>query len=227
MSNLKTKKLTLLKKGRVWIGCKNESGYDCKLKINALSDSLTLNQEHELLVDDISVRSKYGTDLRYEVKSEDVSQRIFLQHFKYNSHLVEACKKLGGIWDKEANAWVFCDFISKEVDDLEKIYNSELVTVEITASNDCYFCRGPLRFCGYTICSAKGRDTGATLAPDVSLIEGSIRSAGSSKNWTTEATEGSVFRLNVPICVLEKYREYEKDDFSDIKIIKNNELESK
>jgi hypothetical protein len=68
---MKTITIIIEKKNRKYFAAK-VNGYKCKLLIDENSEGLELGT-HELLVNDISVRSKYGTDLIYSVykKTED------------------------------------------------------------------------------------------------------------------------------------------------------------
>jgi len=149
------------------------------------------------------VRTKYGTDLIYELYSkaevEEENQGICtLKHDKFNVNLVAKCRKLGGRWDSSESAWVFSAIVEDKVDEIDAIYNSKSVTVEITAKERISEHTDSVCFFGYTIARACGRDTGAKLGEGVSQIEGKIGSAGSMKNWATEVTKGSIFRLTVP-----------------------------
>jgi hypothetical protein len=206
-----TLKLNIIKKGRVWFQCKNSNGYDCKLKINDLSKDLKIG-EQEITVKDISVRSDYGTDLRFERVEGLENGVIFLTHYRYNSQLVLKCKNFGGKWDKENKTWVFPKYLENEIEELEYIFNSDIVNVEITAIRDVET-QGTIDFCGYSLCKATGRDSGANLCDDICMIKGKIGSAGSMKNWYTKIYEGSVFKLSLPVNVLEKYRNHEEKYF--------------
>lgn len=216
---MKTITLNIIKKNRKYFKAEFESGCPCKLRITPESDHLEPGK-HELLVHDVSVRSKYGTDLIYEMIGEQKQEDgvVTLQHPKYNDIVHDECKKLGGRWDSENKAWVFPKMVEDEVEQLDEIFNSEWVTVEIVAGEKCCAHTGPLTFCGYTVAKAWGRDSGAKLADEVALIEGKIYSGGSMKNWYTEASESSVFRLEVPKLVLEEYQKYEMGEWETIEV---------
>ncbi|GAG61276.1 unnamed protein product, partial [marine sediment metagenome] len=68
-----------------------------------------------------------------------------------------------------------------------------------------------LDFAGYTICRAQGRDSGADLGDEMSLLKGTITSGGSVKNWNSKCTDGSVLRFRIPTEILEKYKQNESD----------------
>jgi hypothetical protein len=217
---MKTVKLNVIKKNRKYYACKIK-GYKAKLLIDDNSEDIELG-EAEYLVEDISVRSKYGTDLIYKLSSEVDKQKnagiCSLKHHLYNSDLVDKCKSLGGKYDREGNVWIFSGLVEDIVEELDAYWNDELVAVEIKAKNLVAEWTAPVTFIGYTIARAYGRDSGATLGDNVSLIEGGISSGGSVKNWTTRCKEGSIFRLEVPKAVLLDQKETEEENW-DIKEI--------
>lgn len=116
----------------------------------------------------------------------------------YNSIFTEEAKILGGRW--KDNQWVFDSRDQKEVEDLVfKVYGElydkqNLVDLEVT-----YNPGGHHRFSSYSddefiitlfgqkIAAAKGRDSGAKLAPGIVLKSGKFTSSGSAKNWYTKA----------------------------------------
>lgn len=216
MDNLKTIKLNVIKKNRVYFACKTESGYSVKLKITPESENLTLG-EHVLLVHDISVRSKYGVDVIYslseEIKKDDGV--VTLKH-AYNDTLVKKCRDLGGRWDTENKIWVFPRVVAEAVEELEYLYTSDLVDVEIEYIKEGVIdsdCREPIYFLGYVLARAQGRDSGATLGEGVALMKGRVGSNGSQKNWGTYATEGSIFRLKISKNLLKEKEELFKDEW--------------
>ncbi len=213
---MKSMTINIVKKNRAYFKCVGTNGFEFKLKINELSENLPLGV-NELLVNDISIRTKYGTDVIYEVAAEKEAGFVTLQHFEYNSGLVERCRELGGEWDAESKAWVFNAIVEDKIEELEEVYNSELVAVEITAKEDVFFSQAPVEFLGYTLARAWGRDSGAEIHKGVSLISGKATSAGSMKNWGTEIIKGSVLRLSVPRKLLETRGDTEADNW-EIKI---------
>lgn len=219
---MKSLSLNIMKKGRVWFECKNNSNYACKLKINGLSENLT-EGTHEILVEDISIRSKYGVDVRYEMVAEKSTEKVFLNHWVYNSCLVSACKKLGGCWDAESKSWVFSSIVADRVDELDCKYNGPTAFVEIEAIDDISDCVGSCTYLGYTIARASDRDSGAVLGEGVYQLNGKINSGGSSKYWTTEISKGSKFRLKVPANLIELWREGEAKEWN-VTIIENKEV---
>lgn len=205
-NNPKTIKFNVLKRNRKYFAATTPKGAKCRIVIDANSENLELGMQ-ELLAEDISVRSKYGCDLRFRLAQEAQAQKeagvITLRHHTYNKNFVDVCSRLGGRYDKEACAWVFSEIVADAVEDIDCVYNSELVTVEITAKKDMYGEREPVRFLGYTLARAFGRDSGVELGFGVYHLGGSIASGGSVKNWTTKVAEGSRFRMQVPVALLE------------------------
>lgn len=205
---MKTITLNVIKKNRKYFACKTASGHKARLIIDDNSKDLPLG-EQELPVNDCSKRTKYGTDLIFELAAdaETIAEAgiVTLEHFMYNSDLVEQCKSLGGKWDSEEKCWVFSDIVADKVEELDDLYNSELISIEIT--NVCNWNgkpdtigehTGPVYFLGYMLARARGRDSGAELGDNISLIRGGVRSGGSMKNWYTIIEEESVLRLKVP-----------------------------
>lgn len=210
--------LNIIKRNRKYFAAETASKHKCKLLIDSNSENLELG-EHCLAVEDISVRSKYGTDLIYKLSASaeaQAEQGIVSLKADYNSLLVKKCRKLGGSWDKEQNAWIFPGFVSDEVEELDEIYNSAPITVEITAIEEIREYGKGIEFLGRPLCRAFGRDSGARIDSDIALISGYATSGGSQKNWATILNEDSVLRLQVPSTILEKHQ----DNRFDVLIIK-------
>lgn len=212
---MKTIDVTIIKKNKVYLAAKNNSSYDVKIKIDDLSTHL-LPGDHTLLVEDISVRSKYGTDLIYKVVSETKNNEIITLKHRYNSNLVDRCRELGGRFDSTEKAWIFSSIVAKEVEDLEELYNSEEVEIEITALDDNFSYQSSLKFEGYPLAQARDRDSGAMICDDAYLIYGHVTSSGSRKNWGTECLKGTIFRLKISKILLEvinhKLQETKEDE---------------
>jgi hypothetical protein len=205
---MKTIKVELLKRNRKYFAAKFESGCPVKILIDDASEKLELGMR-ELVTEDISVRSKYGTDLIYRVIGEQKKEDgvCTLKHPRFNRVLVVMCKNLGGRWDDEAKAWVFSSIVAAEVEELDYVYNSKEIPIQITAKQSIGAGHDSVYFLGYPVARAMGRDSGATLGEGVSLISGKIDSGGSVKNWTTEIAEGTVLRLMVPEVLLDEVLE--------------------
>lgn len=206
---MKTIELELLKKNRKYWKARTENGYEVKVLIDEKSENLEIGKQ-ALLVEDISVRTKYGTDVIFQVVCEEIKEEksekiVTLHHPRYNKKLVSACQELGGRWDAGNKTWVFHPFVEEKVEELDYLFNSEEVEVKATAINDVSVLRDSVTLFGYTLCYATGRDSGAKVAENVIKIGGSISSGGSMKNWSTEVEKGTVFILKVPKLLLDKY----------------------
>jgi hypothetical protein len=211
---MKTLKLNVIKKNRVYFKCTNEQGYEVKLKVTPKSENLSLG-EQELLVNDISVRSKYGVDVIYELESEVKDQGVVTLKHRYNEWLVASCQNLGGRWDADAKVWVFPKIVEDAVEELDFKYNSNVRTVDLIATKNTYTGKDAVTFAGYPLARAFGRDSGAKVCEDVALLSGKVTSGGSMKNWSTEVREGAVFRLKVS----QQLIDIVKDSDFEVKII--------
>ena len=222
---MKTLTLTIIKKNRVYFACKH-NGYDCKLRITPESVDLH-SGEHELLVNDESVRTKYGTDVIYSVaiaaKLDEPKKICTFKHEPYNSYAAERCKNLGGKWDGASKTWVFSGLVEDKVEDLDWLFNSDIVTIEIKALENISAGKSPLDFAGYTISRAFGRDTGAKIGDGISMLEGAVYSGGSVKNWTSGVKKDSVFRFSISKNLLDEYRKTE-EVYWEIKILDESAL---
>ena len=199
---MKTITLNIIKKNRVYFKCINEKGYEVKLKVTPKSNNLELGKQN-LLVHDVSVRTKYGTDIIYDLEAEVKNDRIVTLKSQYNANLVETCKELGGKWDQESKVWIFSAIVEDKVEELDELYNTDLITVEVTAMTEKYSGRDSVNFLGYRLAKATSRDSGAKVCDGVALIKGRVYSGGSARNWGTWVDAGSTFRLQVARKVLE------------------------
>lgn len=194
------KNLIITKKNRKYFAAE-DNGYKCKILIDDNSKNLEVG-EHELLIEDISVRSKYGTDIIYKLHEKhaeaDVGSVTTLRHYAYNQMLVEECRKLNGRWDKESQAWVFSSLLQDKVEELDDVFNSELINIEMTTLSAISIENDALFAFGIPICRARDRDSGAKVCDGVALVAGQISSGGSRKNWCTEVESGTRFRFKVP-----------------------------
>lgn len=201
--------LDVIKKNRVYFKCKNERGYEVKLKVTTKSENISLGKNN-LLVKDVSVRTKYGTDIIYDMEEKIESDKIITLKSKFNRELVKCCKNLGGKWDKDSQAWIFSSSVEDKVEELDELYNSRQITIEITAKQNVYGSQEAVYFCGYGLAYATSRDSGAKLFDDVALINGECTSGGSSKNWLTMILENSKLRLKIAEKVLAAFS-FEED----------------
>lgn len=203
---MKNINVEVISKGRKYYKCKMNDKYDCKV---ISTEELEIGKKYDLQVEDISVRSKYGTDLIYStIQKIDMSAGIAtLKHDRYNGILVASAKQIGGKWDSEEKVWVFPKLVENEVEILDNLFNDDIVNIEIKSIGRRFGEQEPVNIFGYKICSAWGRDTGAKLADNICMISGNISSGGSSKNWGTIIDDGSVFRLSVSKNLIDRFPE--------------------
>lgn len=195
------KTFNIIKKNRKYFAAKLNSKYSCKILIDENSEALDLGIQN-LEVDDISVRSKYGTDLIFKLKGSVDEQKnagiCTLKTAQYNEIIIKKCRELGGKWDSANECWIFSGMVSSEVEELDYQINSEKIIVEVTANKTLYAEKSPVYFLGYVVARAFGRDSGAKLGDNIALISGDVTSGGSMKNWATRVVEGSIFKLEIP-----------------------------
>jgi len=201
--------LTVLKKNRKFFAA-TKNGYRCKIVIDDNSRELELGT-HILDVEDVSVRSKYGVDLIFKLRGNAAVQEeagICSLKAPYNVDLLAECRRLGGTWDKTVGVWIFPAFVSDEVEKLDEKYNSDLVPVELTyTENDVGLCC-PVYVAGFKLAQAFDRDSGAVVADGIAVMKGTIRSGGSIENWKTVVQEGTVLRMNIPELCLADIEEH-------------------
>jgi len=193
------KEFNVTKRNRKYFAA-TTGGYSCKILIDDNSDALEIGY-HTIDVEDISVRSKYGTDLIFRLAasaSDQKSAGICTLRADYNENLVAACRKLGGKWDGDEMAWIFSGLVESEVEDLDAIYNSEMIAVELDFHDDVVGRCAPVSMFGIRLASATGRDSGASFESGISVIEGGADSQGSSKNWQTVIKQGTILRMYMP-----------------------------
>ena len=214
---MQTKTFVIAKKNRKYFAA-TLNGYDCKILIDDNSSSLALG-EQSLLVEDISVRSKYGTELIFKLAADVTKQKsagvVTFKMDRYNVWAVNEARKLGGRWDAEAKVWVFSAIVSDKVDEMDAEYNSELVTIEATYTDSAMKYESAVTLFGYPVAKASGRDSGADLGEKVYLIKGEIDSGGSRKNWASIVRAGTVIRMQVPKALLE----YDAPEGVEVKVI--------
>jgi hypothetical protein len=207
--------IKLVSKGRKYFKAVLSGKYECKVHIDQKSESLNLDKEYDLDLDDLSVRSKFGTDLIFKIKNTEEEKKeigicsISMQ--KINLVANAKFKKLGGTWDPESKSWIFSRLVESEVEELDDLYNSEEIAIEAICHTKKWdsedYKKGVLLFFGYPIARAFSRDSGATVESSISIIEGGIYSGGSTKNWGCYMAEGTVFRTTIPLKLFEEKKE--------------------
>lgn len=199
----------VIKKNRKYFAATTDNNKSCKILIDECSKDLELG-EHFLAVIDISVRSKYGTDLIYKLAAnveEQTKLGICSLKSAYNTLLIEECRKLGGTWDKSQGAWIFSNIVEKEVEELDQTFNSDFITIEIEAIEEIQEHGKAIEFLGYPVCKAFSRDSGARIETGIALLSGYCTSGGSKNRWTTVLSEGATLRLKIPVDLLNIYED--------------------
>ncbi len=200
------KTFNILKKDRKYFAA-TLNNCKCKILIDAASESLKPGPDQMLKVIDLSVRSKYGTDLLFKLAAEATQQQesgvCSLRHARYNSLLIEDCRRLGGKWDADSKAWLFSGMVASEVETLDDLYNGQTATYEVEFTREEEALCRPVRILGYSVATARGRDSGAKLGEGIAVITGNFTSGGSMKNWTTTVAKGTVIRMQMPIALVE------------------------
>lgn len=135
----------------------------------------------------------------------------------YNKEFIEKVKNIGGRkWNAAEKCWMVpeseIEIVRKymmEVFGETDLPSEEKVTVKVTFNEDADEERGAVVLFGKTIARATGRDSGARVGDEATLIKGKIDSGGSARYWTTTIDAGSIFTVrNVPKAALEIPTEY-------------------
>lgn len=118
----------------------------------------------------------------------------------YDADLAKKCRNLNGDWT--GRAWKFEhdeDVLAAVKHAVEETfgfnYDAPRATARIEFKEDFYRGKAPYTIGGYILSEARGRDSGAKVGPGVLLLEGTIFSGGSFKNWSSEVRAGSVFKI--------------------------------
>lgn len=148
--------------------------------------------------------------MKTEIKILD--EKIFVE-CPYIAWMPKHLRAMGGTWD--GTYWVF----SEDADTLRGLkdllratfgYNqdSRKATVKLKAKNSLSTGKVAYVVGGFILSSARGRDSGAKVGDGVKLIDGSIYSGGSVKNWYSGIDGGTVFKIkNFPLDEMHRYEE--------------------
>jgi len=144
---------------------------------------------------------------RFEIRTD--GDRLTV-HTPYHPDFPPRARAMDGKWDGASKAWNFDSRDEHNVRNLcRDIYGTDgteadLVTIRVTVVGAWNQDTGPLYLAGRQIASARGRDSGAKTGDGVIVLGGGFRSAGSVKNWYTDAIEGTVFEVrDVPRIAVE------------------------
>ena len=131
----------------------------------------------------------------------------------YNPEFVKEMHKIGSAkWDGSKKAWT-ADTDAEDIvrNVLKDIYGYEegkvedTVTVTVKALVDSYAERDAIRLFGKMIARAFGRDSGAKIGEDVTIVNGKFTSSGSARYWETCVEKGTEFIVkNVSKAMLER-----------------------
>ena len=132
----------------------------------------------------------------------------------YNAEFVAKVKGIGGRkWNAAERCWEVPEseietvrgYMMDIFGETDLPTEGEKVTVKVTFNSDESKRRESITLFGKTLARAWGRDSGAKVGEDVTLISGKVTSGGSVKNWCTEVREGTVLKVrNVPKAALEQ-----------------------
>lgn len=137
----------------------------------------------------------------------------------YNKEFIAKIKTIGGArWNSIEKCWTVPEteidlvrsFMLDVYGETDQVIDTEYVTVKVTFnSEEEARCEGIVLF-GKCIAKAFGRDTGAKVSDDVTLLTGSVTSGGSARNWKTIVKEGTVVKVrNVPKSALAIETQYD------------------
>lgn len=145
-----------------------------------------------------------------QIKTENGVAKVITP---YNADFVARIKNIGGRrWNGSEGCWEVPEtevntvrsFMMDVFGETDMATDDEKVTVKVTFNDMESKRRESIVLFGKTIARAWGRDSGAKVGEDVTLLSGSVTSGGSVKNWTTVVREGTVLKVrNVPRKALE------------------------
>jgi len=136
-----------------------------------------------------------------KITVENGIARIFTP---YNAEFVSKVKNIGGRkWDSDNRCWMVPEteieavrqYMMDVYGETDLPSEDEKITVKVIFNDEAHGDRESVVLFGKTIARAWGRDSGAKIGEDVTLISGSINSGGSVKNWRTVVKAGSVFTI--------------------------------
>lgn len=150
-----------------------------------------------------------------EIRIENGMAKVFTP---YNKDFVEKVKGIGGRkWDAASKCWmipeteveVVREYMMEVFGETDIPTAEEKVAVKVTFTDDAVAKCGSVVLFGKTIARAFGRDSGAKVGEDVTLISGAVGSGGSARNWTTVIEAGTVVKArNVSRTALTRETEY-------------------
>lgn len=151
----------------------------------------------------------------------------------YNTDFVSKIKNIGGRrWDSVERCWMVPEteigtvreYMQAVFGETDLPDDSEKVTVKVMFNRDTYEYRSGITLFGKEIARAFGRDSGARVGDDVTLISGRVKSGGSMKNWTTDIDHDTVMKIrNVSKAALDLPTNYDVT----VEVIEDAEIDRK
>lgn len=137
----------------------------------------------------------------------------------YNQDFVARIKQIGGRkWNSADRCWSVpeteVDAVRQHMMDVfgetDLPAENEHVTAEVRFDSRVAECRSSVVLFGKVIARAWGRDSGAAVGDDVTLVSGHIGSGGSRANWDTTVADGTIVRIrNLTRAALELDTDYD------------------
>lgn len=181
-------------------------------------DCLEISENCHVKLPELEFKQQSENKPSGRIKIIEKGDRIEIE-CPYNTWFVYQIKNIGGArWTGER--WsVPADMIEEVRKELiedfgeNDIERAACVDLKIKTKKELQESCGPVTMFFKDIASARGRDSGAKVGTDVSLLSGKIYSCGSAKNWKTAIEAGSEFLIkNVNKKVFEKFEnEYDID----------------
>lgn len=140
----------------------------------------------------------------------------------YNSEFVRKIRRCGNAhWNSSANAWTvnteYIPAVRKMMCDVygeSDIPADKRVDVKLTFHEDYEATCDGVFFFGRCLARAYSRDSGAKVGEGVCYLDGSCKSGGSAKYWSSIVKEGSVVMLyGVPEVLIQKEARVENVDY--------------
>ena len=192
------RRITLKRKNIKYFAAELSGVRRCKLIINEFSEQLLLGVEYSLPLEDLSVKTNFGTTIIYLLPAPASAQacgdQVRLKVSSINQWCLDECHRLGGWWDFKTEAWLFAGFLAEEVAKLEQRFGN-LVKVEVDFPTGMQALREPIMVMGYDIATASSPDSGASFNEAHFVLRGQAFSGGVGDCWTTNVSPGTRLRM--------------------------------
>lgn len=192
----------LIKKGRKYWTCLLNDLYSCKLVINNHTNDL-IEGEYSLVVNDISRRTSFGTELIFEcVESynpfDSNDETYILSSTPYNEWLVDEAHRLYGVWNAKDKTWIFPSRTAKDAQHLLEKYTSTLATIEVCVLQPYSMSRSILSISGFIIAHMQGKNT-LNIPPSVEFINDLPVFSQDRYDYTITINQGTRFKITLPV----------------------------